>query len=433
MPHRSLPSCRTASLFVQTAAVFVLATATAVAVSSSAPSHTIDAVSVAIPFTTRHISINGDLSDWDSASTIEFSAHHGRGERDNSAVVKLLWDHDKLYVAFVVHDTELRGRHVSDDEHIWEDDAVEVFLDTKNDAEEVLMLSDEEFVRRGGRYEDGERKFMAPDDYHIVVNGRGTLATLRGSGLDYHDGSWEADILRAVSFTGTPTDAANIDTQYVVEMAIPWRALDVRPRSGLVLGADFGVEDVDADGRYAFDWCDAGPFTRPDTWGDIVLAGGDEQRRGNWPATLVWAAITSAALAGALGLWRIRRNRADAAWPQGSGRGAEMTERIEDCIARNYSSATLSPSIAARQLGISKRYLNMVLRQEGRPTFGNMLVRERVLRAAQLLRETDLSLAEIASSAGFRSQSAFSTMFGARTGLSPSAYRKDPSAAHRVL
>jgi AraC-like DNA-binding protein len=384
---------------------------------------------IEVPFTAQRISINGDLSEWDSAAAIEFESPHQRGERDNSATVKLLWDREKLYAAFIVRDTELRGSYVADDEEIWKDDAVEVFIDSKHDGDRGLNVPEEEFLRRGGMYDRwGDRKFLAPDDYHFIVNVRGSLATLRGVQLDQMDFSWNTDILYAVTLSGSINDGSDIDTQYMVELAIPWSSMGVRPRDGLVLGADFGVEDVDSDGRHRFDWCDVGSFNKPYLWGDIVLVGGENRPL---PVAAVLLSITIIAAVTAAGfvagLRRDRKSQSIAGASTRSSRGVEIAAQIQDCIERNYASPGLSASGAARELGISRRYLNMVLRRQGKPIFSTMLLGRRMSKATELLRNTDMSIAEIASATGFGSQSAFSTMFKTETGISPSDYRKNPS------
>jgi len=384
---------------------------------------------IEVPFTAQRISINGDLSEWDSAASIEFAPPHERGERDNSTTVKLLWGREKLYVAFIVRDTELRGSRVGDDEEIWRDDAVEVFIDSKHDGDEVLKLPDDEFVRRGGMYDPaGERKFMAPDDYHFVVNVRGSLSTIRGVDLDHMDVSWETDILYAVTLGGSVSRDSDIDTNFVVEIAIPWASVGIRPRRGLVIGADFCVEDVDSDGRHPFDWCDVGQFNKPQFWGDIVLAGGGEEKP--WTRAILWSVVAFAAVAAAalvVGLRRRRESLDIARASAGASRGAEIAKQIEDCIERNFASPGLSASEVARELGISRRYLSKILAQQAKPTLNAMLARRRISKAIELLVKTDMSMAEIAGSAGFRGQAAFSRKFKAEAGMSPSEFRKNPS------
>jgi LacI family transcriptional regulator len=61
------------------------------------------------------------------------------------------------------------------------------------------------------------------------------------------------------------------------------------------------------------------------------------------------------------------------------------------------------------------------------------IIRIRMERAARLLRETDLSLAEIADRAGFADANYLSVAFKKQTGVSPRAYRADIRSAGRRL
>ena len=53
------------------------------------------------------------------------------------------------------------------------------------------------------------------------------------------------------------------------------------------------------------------------------------------------------------------------------------------------------------------------------------LLRRRIERALQMLKETQVSLAGVAYELGFSSQGHFSTMFRKAAGVSPSEYRQD--------
>jgi AraC-like DNA-binding protein len=382
-----------------------------------------------VPFTTSRISINGDLSEWDSAAVVTFRPSQSRGDRDNFVAVKLLWDNDKLYVAFIVEDTELTGSHVGDDEDVWQDDAVELFIDSKNDGDRGLNVPEDEFLRQGGLYDKwGERKYLAPDDYHFIVNVRNSLATLRGVQLDQMDYSWDTDILYAVTLSGTLNDGSDIDSQYVAELAIPWSSMGVRPHNGLVIGADFGVEDVDADGRHGFDWCDVGSFNKPYLWGDIVLVK-DKRAPMSGALMILTVCVAGAAAAGLLliGLLTFRKRRGTVLAAKGSPHGATIVEQIEACVERSYTLPGLSASSVARELGLSRRYLNVVLKQQGKPALKDLLIRRRIAKAVELLLKTDMSIAEIAESTGFRGQSVLGRRFKAEAGLSPTAFRKNPS------
>jgi len=84
-------------------------------------------------------------------------------------------------------------------------------------------------------------------------------------------------------------------------------------------------------------------------------------------------------------------------------------------VARLASTAHLSPAHFSREFR----------RTFGEPPHQYLLTR-RLERAAELLRNTDWSVAEICTTVGLRSLGSFTTSFGRAFGLSPTAYR----AAH---
>lgn len=79
----------------------------------------------------------------------------------------------------------------------------------------------------------------------------------------------------------------------------------------------------------------------------------------------------------------------------------------------------------ATRCGASRRTLEMRFRDElGQPP-AEVLRNRRHAKACHLLRETDLPLAEVALSVGFREPARFWTVFKAREGLTPGDYRRN--------
>jgi LacI family transcriptional regulator len=75
----------------------------------------------------------------------------------------------------------------------------------------------------------------------------------------------------------------------------------------------------------------------------------------------------------------------------------------------------------------SRRALEMAFKRHLGHGIAEEIVRSRVEHAKRLLRDTDLSMVEIALAAGFASRTTMSAVFKRRTGISPSSYRRDPS------
>jgi AraC-like DNA-binding protein len=380
---------------------------------------------LAVPYISGHISVNGDLSEWESAGRTSWHTAQGRGEGENAVTVALLWDRRSLYVAFQVEDTELRAQRVREEDSLWKDDEVEVHLDPRNDAKKMMVLSDKEFLRRGGTIGSGGlRKYRGKDDCQITINVARTIRISRGTDLQSTESNDDERVLYAVRTEGTVNDPRDIDSGYVVEAAIPWRALRIRPGTGMTLGADLVVNDVDRDGRFPSDWMEIRPFHQPHLWGDIVLEGGPKSARVPFSAALALAGVLIAAgLAIPVGRLALRRRRA----PDGSARPRRpelLVARIDQFIAENYSSPGLSSRAAARKLCVSERTLQANLRQQGKPSFRKMLSEYRLSRAEELLRTTDMNMSEISLAVGFKRADSFSAMFRKSRGISPTDLRK---------
>ncbi len=78
----------------------------------------------------------------------------------------------------------------------------------------------------------------------------------------------------------------------------------------------------------------------------------------------------------------------------------------------------------ARQVGLSVGHFYKLFRQEVGLSPANYYVRQRLSRAKQLLRNSTLTITDIAVALGFSSSQYFSTVFKRYVGLSPSEYRR---------
>jgi ABC-type sugar transport system substrate-binding protein/AraC-like DNA-binding protein len=103
-------------------------------------------------------------------------------------------------------------------------------------------------------------------------------------------------------------------------------------------------------------------------------------------------------------------------------RSSTLVKRAVAFIQQRYG-APLSRQEIADNLGVSKDYLGRVFQEELGFSLWEYLLRYRVLRAKELLRTTDYSVAEVAARVGFQDAAYFSRLFHQRTGCSPREYR----------
>jgi AraC-like DNA-binding protein/ligand-binding sensor protein len=104
-------------------------------------------------------------------------------------------------------------------------------------------------------------------------------------------------------------------------------------------------------------------------------------------------------------------------------RHASALRKAERFIWDNYT-RKISLQEVAQVSGLSAPYFSTVFKDEMGENLSNYLNRLRVEKAAAMLRETELSINEIAAACGFEDQSWFSKIFKNHTGFSPGKYRE---------
>lgn len=100
---------------------------------------------------------------------------------------------------------------------------------------------------------------------------------------------------------------------------------------------------------------------------------------------------------------------------------------VQKIVASHLPDGTVSVDKVARQLGLSTRKLQRELRTEG-TTYQEVLDRTRRELAQRYVRDSYNDLTEVAFILGFADLSTFSRSFKRWTGISPSRYRKQPTA-----
>ncbi len=114
----------------------------------------------------------------------------------------------------------------------------------------------------------------------------------------------------------------------------------------------------------------------------------------------------------------------DAPSQQGRHRG-QLAARILRRIESDYADPDLSPEVVARQVGISKRYLQTLLAASG-TSFVQELNATRLDRASEMLsdqRAGGLSISDIAFRTGFLDPGYFTRLFRKRFGITPREWR----------
>ena len=105
--------------------------------------------------------------------------------------------------------------------------------------------------------------------------------------------------------------------------------------------------------------------------------------------------------------------------------------RAKDMVDARYRDPLDVPALA-RVAHVSPAHFSREFRRAFGLTPHQYLLTRRLERAAELLRNTDYSVAEVCLAVGLRSVGSFTTSFGRAYGLSPTAYRAayPPASRH---
>jgi len=207
---------------------------------------------------TGPIAIDGKLDekDWREAQPSGAFVQTMSGERGAfTAGTRVAYDDKNLYVAFQVEDDYLKSTFKKNDEHLWEQDTVEVMVDPDGDAKNYFELQ------------------VAPTG--VVFD---TRYDSRRQPQPFGDMAWSSALKAKVALQGKPNDD-EADVGYAVEMAIPWTAFAAGPTpaqppaAGSTWRMNFFVMDARREGQRAVGWSAPliGDFHTLDRFGRVVF------------------------------------------------------------------------------------------------------------------------------------------------------------------
>ena len=101
----------------------------------------------------------------------------------------------------------------------------------------------------------------------------------------------------------------------------------------------------------------------------------------------------------------------------------ETVQKIMLYIGQNYD-REISNTDISNALGYHPFYLNRIFKKSTGMTIHQAVIGEKMKVAKRLLRETELSVKEIAEESGFSDRSQFCTVFKKHTGITPLEYRQ---------
>lgn len=179
---------------------------------------------------TDPLKVDGDLSDWKNAELMSFELNQSlesgivTDKTDLDVKSWMLWNERYLYFAIEVYDQDIMNRQSGRD--IYKDDCIELFIDPKKDK----------FI------------WSHPKDFQI---GFSPISKNNKSQV----WSWFQKI--SPSSSDIRYKVKRFKNKYIVESAISWKFLGMKPKNGLSFGLSPAVHDKDQD-QYPntkLNWC----------------------------------------------------------------------------------------------------------------------------------------------------------------------------------
>ncbi|MEZ5336504.1 MAG: sugar-binding protein [Methanolobus sp.] len=197
------------------------------------------------------VTIDGSLDDWDDTSGVTlYGLSESESENDRTAVVKAKYDEEYLYLVYDVKDTDLQANKVNGEGGLHLDDSIELYIDTLNDRGTAMLR----------------------DDYHLIVNINEAIIDDIGTGTG-KDYDYVINMVKNVNLEGTANNAADTDTGFIIELAVPWDDIGGQP-SNDVVGILVAVNDLDIEGDVnLLNYCNLikGTYAVPDNWGSAKI------------------------------------------------------------------------------------------------------------------------------------------------------------------
>lgn len=105
-----------------------------------------------------------------------------------------------------------------------------------------------------------------------------------------------------------------------------------------------------------------------------------------------------------------------------------LRQDVEEFIRQHYADENLSQQMIADEFGRSANYLSYFFREQTGEKMSSYISSVRIEQAERLLRETDMSVKDIAQQTGFGSDLNFIRVFKKMRGITPGKYRKGDEA-----
>ncbi len=105
------------------------------------------------------------------------------------------------------------------------------------------------------------------------------------------------------------------------------------------------------------------------------------------------------------------------------GKTADVTKRIIAYINDNYKDSNLNVQQIADYFSLSREYISTLFKAENGSSLSEWIISCRIMKSAQLLVETDMTISQIAQNVGYIDMRYFMRIFKKRMSMTPTQYR----------
>ncbi|MBL8026807.1 MAG: helix-turn-helix domain-containing protein [Fibrobacteres bacterium] len=346
-------------------------------------------------YTDKPITIDGNSNDWPAyCDTLHFNCNN------NWITALSAWDNSKLYFFIIVNDAQLWKRPI-DTLAYWWYDGIELYLDPLRDRSSFRKLDDRQL------------------DIHLSKPTAGNI-------VDFEKGvvkGWTTGFVSKIATLGTMNENRDVDSGYVIELAIHWDSLKVSPVNNDSLGFDLFNDDNDFDNPYPVTGSWAGTErsnnNNPSEWGTLILMP-PKKKTGYLIIALLIAILASVFIK--MQLRKRKLGKSDIK-PEEKNQIADF---LTTYLENNFSDPEMSLSKAANELRMSGSHLRHSLKKATGKSFSDVLRDLRLNKAREMLtKRVDMNVTQISIECGFSSLEYFTQFFKKNNdGQSPLAYRK---------
>lgn len=405
---------------------------------------------ISIPYQNNPPLIDGLTNDWDITQSAGYQCVKFKVSSPNHVRWQLGYDELHLYGYVEVHDQQLirLTNDASGSPRVAFNDAIELYIDTKHDSHNQMDVNDFQVIMNlDGKFtafRGGDRFLLQVEKYRVPK--------------DTMTAQFVAEV--ATKVLGTINNNQDIDSMWVAEFRIPWATLGITEREDYQFKLDLCFEDADslldirpipddqAIPNFGFEsFTGTTNFGFPSNWKEVVLTGHASawKQFSNHYSMYWWVLVLLIGLVFLPSLavlarqnYRLRQVlpksietdlRLQAAYVDTQKIARKHTEtsiteerlligKARELVSKNFEK-DISPSDLAKELAVSLRQLQRIFKEELNLSPNDFLTTLKMEEAARLLRETSLTISEVAYAVGFNDPSYFGRVFRKYFGKSP--------------